>query len=51
MRNSLCHIVYYIFLINHTIHLESESHKLCDTMFVVLTLENGSRQYLIEIEE
>ena len=41
--NSLCCIVYYMLLINQTIHLGSESHELCDAISVVLVLENGSR--------
>ena len=50
-RNSLCCIVYYMLLINQTVHLESESHELCDAMSVVLTLEDRTRQLLVEIEE
>ena len=49
--NTLCCIVYHIFLINQTIHLGSESHKLCNAMPVVLTLEDESRQLLVEVEE
>ena len=50
-RNSLCCIVCYILLINQTIHLGSEFHILFDAISVVLTLENGSRQFLAEVEE
>ena len=49
--NTLCHIVFYILLINQTVHLRSESHELCDTMSVVLVPEGGTRQHLIEVEE
>ena len=50
-RNTLCHIMYHMLLINQTIHLRSESHKFCDAMFVVFVLENGSQQFLIEVED
>ena len=48
---ALCRIVYHIILINQTIYLGPESHKLGDTMPIVLTLEDGSRQFLVEVEE
>ena len=50
-RNALCHIVYYILLINQIIHLGSESHELGDAMPVRLIFDNGSRQFLVEVEE
>ena len=50
-RNSLCCIVYYMLLINQTIHLGSKSHELGGAMLIVLVLENGSRQLLVEVEE
>ena len=50
-RNFLCCIVYHMLLINRTIHLRSKSHELRDAMSVVLVLENGTRQLLVEIEE
>ena len=50
-RYALCRIVYYILLINQTIHLGSESHELGDVMSIVLVLEDGSRQLLVEVEE
>ena len=50
-RNSLCCIVYHMLLINQAIHLRSQSNELCDTMSVVLILEDGSRQLLVEVEE
>ena len=50
-RNTLCCIVYHMLLINQIIHLVSESHELSDAMSIVLTLENGSRQLLVEVEE
>ena len=50
-RNSLCCIVYYLLLINQTVHLRSQTHELRDTMSVVLILEDGSRQLLVEVEE
>ena len=50
-RNSLCCIVYHMLLINQTVHLRSQSHELRDTMSVVLILEDGSRQLLVEVEE
>ena len=50
-RNSLCCIVYYVFLVNQAVHLWSKSHEFCDAMSVVLVLEDGSRQLLVEVEE
>ena len=50
-RNSLCCIVYHMLLINQTVHLRSKSHELCDAMSVVLVLEDGSRQLLVEVED
>ena len=50
-RNSLCCIVYHMLLINQAVHLWSQSNKLRDAMSVVLILEDGSRQLLVEVEE
>ena len=50
-RNSLCCVVYDVLLINQTVHLRSQSNELRDAMSVVLVLEYGSRQLLVEIEE
>ena len=50
-RNSLRCIVYYMLLINQTVHLRSQSHELRDAMSVVFVLEDGSRQFLVEVEE
>ena len=50
-RNSLCRIVYHMLLINQTVHLWSQSHELRNAMSVVLVLEYGSRQLLVEVEE
>ena len=50
-RNSLCCIVYYLLLIDQTVHLRSQSNELSDTMSVVFVLEYGSRQLLVEVEE
>ena len=49
--NILCCIVYHLLLINQTIHLGSKSHELGDAMPIVLVLENGTRQFLVEVEE
>ena len=38
--NPLCCIVYYILLINQTIHLGSESHEFSDAMSIVLVIED-----------
>ena len=48
-RNSLRCVVYYMLLINKTVHLRSQSHELRDTMSVVLVLEDGSRQLLLKL--
>ena len=50
-RNSLCCIVYYMLLVNQTVHLRSQSNELRDTMSVVLVLKDRSRQLLVEVEE
>ena len=50
-RNSLRCIVYHMLLINQAVHLRYQSHELCDAMSVVLILEDGSRQLLVEVEE
>ena len=50
-RNSLCYIVYHMLIINQTVHLRSQSNELRDAMSVVLVLEDGSRQLLVEVEE
>ena len=51
MWNSLWCIVYHMLLINQTIHLGSGSCQFGDAMSVVLVLQNGSRQLLVEVEE
>ena len=43
VRNSLCCIVYHMLLIHQAIHLRSQSHELCDAMFVVFVLEEIGR--------
>ena len=48
-RNSLCCIVYHVLLINQTVHLWSKSNEFRDAMSVVLVLEWGSRQLLVEL--
>ena len=50
-RNSLCCVVYYVLLINQALYLRSQSDELRDAMFVVLVLEDGTRQLLVEVEE
>ena len=50
-RYSLRCVVYHILLINQAVHLWSQSNELCDTMSVMLILEDGSRQLLVEVEE
>ena len=50
-RNSLCCIVYHRILINKTVHLRSQSNELRDAVSVMLILEDGSRQLLVEVEE
>ena len=49
--NTLCCIVYYILLIDETVHLGSKSHELGGEMSVVFILEYWSRQLLVEVEE
>ena len=41
--NTLCCVLYYLLLINQTIHLESESHELGNAMSVVLVFEDSTR--------
>ena len=50
-RNSLCCVVYHLLLINQAVHLWSQTNELRDTMPVVLILEDGTRQLLVEVEE
>ena len=50
-RNSLCCTVYYMLLINQAVHLRSQTNELGDTMSVVLVLEDGTRQLLVEVEK
>ena len=50
-RNSLRCVVYHLLLINQTVHLWSQSNELSDAMSVMLVLEDGSRQLLVEVEE
>ena len=50
-RNSLCCVVYHMLLIDKAVHLRSQSNELCDAIPVVLILEDGTRQLLVEIEE
>ena len=50
-RNSLCCVVYDVLLINQAIHLRSQTNKYRDTMPVMLILEYGTRQHLVEVEE
>ena len=51
-RNSLCCVVYDVLLINKTVHLWSQSNKLCDAMSVVLILEDGKPgNFLLKFEE
>ena len=50
-RNSLCCIVDHLLLINQAVYLQSQSNELRDTMSVVLVLEDGTRQLLVEVEE
>ena len=50
-RNSLCCVVYYMLLIDQAVHLRYKSHELRNAMSVVLILEDGSRQFLVEVEE
>ena len=50
-RNSLCCVMYCVLLTNQAVHFRSKSHELRDAMSVVLVLEDGTRQLLVEIEE
>ena len=50
-RYSLCCVVYHMLLINQAVHLRSQSNELRDAMSVVLILEYGTRQLLVEVEE
>ncbi|CBK22157.2 uncharacterized protein [Blastocystis hominis] len=50
-RNSLRCVMHYMLLVNQTVHLWSKSHELCDAMPVMLILEDGTRQLLVEVEE
>ena len=50
-RNSLRCVMHYILLINQSVYLRSQSHELRDAMSVMLILEDGSRQLLVEVEE
>ena len=38
-------------LINQTVHLWSQTNELRDMMSVMLVLEDGTRQLLVEVEE
>ena len=49
--NTLRCIVYDMFLIDQTVHLRSQSHKLRDAMSIVFFLDYWTRQLLVEIEE
>ena len=50
-RNSLRRVVHYMLLIHQAVHLRSQTNELSDTMSVVLVLEDGTRQLLVEVEE
>ena len=50
-RNTLRCVVYHMLLIDQAVHLRSKSHELGDTMSVMLVLEDGTRQLLVEVEE
>ena len=50
-RNSLRCVMHYILLINQSVYLRSQSHELRDAMSIMLILEDGSRQLLVEVEE
>ena len=50
-RNALCCIVYHLLLINQTVHCRSQSNELRDAMSVMVILEYGTRQLLVEVEE
>ena len=49
-RNFLCCVVYHMLLIDQAVHLRSQSNELRDAMSVVLVLEDGTRQLLVEGE-
>ena len=49
-RNSLRCVVYYMLLIDQTVHLWSQSYELRDAMSVVFILEDGSRQLLLKLK-
>ena len=48
---ALCRIVFYMLLINQTIHLWSEYHEIGDAMSVMLVFEYRSRQLLVEVKK
>ena len=50
-RNSLCCIVYDVLLVDQRVYLRSQTNELSDAMSVVLVLEDGTRQLLVEVEE
>ena len=50
-RYSLRCIVYHMLLTDQAIHLRSKSNELRDAMSVMLVLEYGTRQLLVEVEE
>ena len=50
-RCSLCCVVHHMLLIDKTVHLRAQSHEPRDAMPVMLILEDGSRQLLVEVEE
>ena len=50
-RNSLRCVVYHMLLIDQAVHLRPQTNELGDAMSVVLVLEYGTRQLLVEVEE
>ena len=50
-RCSLCYVVHHLLLIDKTVHLRSQTNELRDAMSVMLVLEDGSRQLLVEVDE
>ena len=50
-RYSLRCVVYHLLLIDKTVHLRSQTNELHDAMSIVLVLEDGTRQLLVEVEE
>ena len=50
-RYSFCFVVYHLLLIDKTVHLWPQTNELRDAMSVVLVLEDGTRQLLVEVEE